>query len=372
MIQARYFRQRRPAQASDFEGAYWHVVHDPDGRERNRLEEREQYLADVAEELAVVRSLPPGRVLDVGCGLGFFLSALDGWDRHGVEISAFAAEHASRSGEIHVGTLESAAYPRGAFDLVVTHHVIEHVADPSAFIREISRVLAPGGRLILGTPDFDSGCARRFGDNYRLLHDDTHISLFDADGMHRFLRDHSFVIERVSYPFFGTRHFTLDNLARLFDTTRVSPPFYGNFMTFYCRKPRLAALVAALGAVTPAEAARAEREGARALAWLSSLASGSEPVGVVCESPTFGAHVASVLGRHLGPERVRHSESHSGTPLLILEPLPEVPGRALLVGDCRSNGPGISLSVPERAGVSRRAAQLLVLEALLTDFASTA
>ena len=57
------------------------------------------------------------------------------------------------------------------------------------------------------------------------------------DSMHRFLRDHGFVIDRVEYPFFETRHFTLENLARLFDTSKISPPFYGNFMTFYCHKP---------------------------------------------------------------------------------------------------------------------------------------
>jgi D-sedoheptulose 7-phosphate isomerase len=89
----------------------------------------------------------------------------------------------------------------------------------------------------LGTPDFDSGCARRFGKNYRLLHDPSHISLFSNDSIQRFLRDHGFIIDRVEYPFFETRYFTQENLMRLFDTTQISPPFYGNFITFYCHKP---------------------------------------------------------------------------------------------------------------------------------------
>jgi hypothetical protein len=50
------------------------------------------------------------------------------------------------------------------------------------------------------------------------------------------LRDHGFIIDRVDYPYFETPYFTPDNLNRLFDRTHVSPPFYGNFMTFYCRK----------------------------------------------------------------------------------------------------------------------------------------
>jgi SAM-dependent methyltransferase len=233
-----YFRRREPSKVPDYEEAYWGTIVDPDGKVRDRLAEREQHLDDIRQELAFLNSLPPGRIVDVGCGLGFLLSGLKpGWDRHGVEVSRYAAEHAQQYGRIFVGSLEQAHYPAAHFDVVVLHHVIEHLEDPIACILEIHRVLVSGGVLLLGTPDFDSGCARRFGENYRLLHDPTHISLFTNDSMHRFLRDHGFVIERVEYPFFETRHFTAENLMRLFDTSKISPPFYGNFMTFYCRKP---------------------------------------------------------------------------------------------------------------------------------------
>lgn len=232
-----YFRRRKPPRALGYEEEYWGEIVDPDGRTRNRLEERLQHLDDIKQELDFLSSLSPGRICDIGCGLGFLLSALDDrWERHGVEVSAFAAGHASRWGTIHLGTVESASYHAESFDVVVLHHVIEHIEDPVSAIREVQRILRLGGHLILGTPDFDSGCARRFGENYRLLHDPTHISLFTNDSMHRFLRDHGFVIDRVEYPFFDTRHFTAENLMRLFDTTKVSPPFYGNFMTFYCRR----------------------------------------------------------------------------------------------------------------------------------------
>lgn len=232
-----YFRRRKPPRALGYEEEYWGEIVDPDGNRRNRLDERLQYLDDIRQELEFLHSLTPGRVCDLGCGLGFLLSALDDrWDRHGVEVSAFAAQHASRWGRIHLGTAESANYPEQNFDVVVMYHVIEHIEDPVSAIKEVLRILKKDGHLILGTPDFDSGCARRFGEKFRLLHDPTHISLFTNDSMHRFLRDHGFIIDRVEYPFFETRHFTPENLMRLFDTNEVSPPFYGNFMTFYCRK----------------------------------------------------------------------------------------------------------------------------------------
>jgi SAM-dependent methyltransferase len=234
-----YFVSVPPAATPDFEEGYWAEIVDPDGRRRNRLTERDQVLDDLKAELAYVRTLTPGRVLDAGCGLGWFLSALDrSWERHGLELSSFAAGHARQFAEVRPARLEDCAYPDDFFDVVLCHHVIEHVPDPVVAIGQIHRVLRPSGILILGTPDFDSGAARRWGSRYRLLHDPTHISLFANDSMHRFLRDHGFHIDKVHYPYFETRHFTEENLLRLLaDQSEVSPPFYGNFMTFYCHKP---------------------------------------------------------------------------------------------------------------------------------------
>lgn len=242
-IQQEYFVRRELPVDASYEESYWGVITDPDGNVRDRREERERYLQDIATELAFINGLPAGRMLDIGCGLGFLLSGVaDDWERHGVEVSAFAARRATRYGQIHQGLLEEAGYPDRHFDLVVIYHVIEHVADPLALLKEIRRILKPDGWLILGTPDFDSGAARRYGANYRLLHDVTHISLFSNESMHRFLRDHGFRIEQVDYPYFATRYFNRNSLLALLDTSRVSPPFYGNFMTFYCRREALPAL----------------------------------------------------------------------------------------------------------------------------------
>jgi len=87
----------------------------------------------------------------------------------------------------------------------------------------------------LGTPDFDSGCARRYGENYRMLHDTTHISLFSEQGLRNILEDHGFVVEHVDKPYFDTPLFTQENLTRLIDKEGVSPPFYGNIINLYCR-----------------------------------------------------------------------------------------------------------------------------------------
>lgn len=216
---------------------YWGPKVDPDGIERDKLVERTQAISCLTEELAFLRSLPPGRLLDIGCGPGFLLSELPAaWERHGVEPSPRAATEAAAWGQIVTGNWEQARYPDNHFDAVVLHHVIEHVERPEFLIREVRRILKEDGWLILGTPDFDSGCARRYGSRYRLLHDQTHISLFSDASMRRFLRDHGFTIVHARYPFFETPYFTPETVLRLFQTDGVSPAFYGNFMTFYARK----------------------------------------------------------------------------------------------------------------------------------------
>ncbi|MDD3150121.1 MAG: class I SAM-dependent methyltransferase [Candidatus Gastranaerophilales bacterium] len=232
-----YYKVRKVKEPVNYEESYWGTITDPDGNVRNRLDEREMYLDDIKQELTFLNSLPGGKILDIGCGLGFLLSELsDKFDKYGVEVSKCACNCAENYGKIFNGYLEDADFPDEEFDVIVMHHVIEHVEKPEEIIKEIYRILKKNGHLLIATPDFDSACARRFGENYRMLHDKTHVSLFTNESMYRFLRDFGFFIEKVEYPFFETRHFTKENLMKLFDTNQISPPFYGNFMTFYCKK----------------------------------------------------------------------------------------------------------------------------------------
>ena len=103
-------------------------------------------------------------------------------------VNAFVAQHKLlflyriwQYGKIFHGTLSKSPCEADFFDVIFMHHVIEHLEKPEEDIKEVKRILKPGGILILGTPDFDSGCARLFGKNYRLLYDGTHISLFSNE-----------------------------------------------------------------------------------------------------------------------------------------------------------------------------------------------
>ncbi len=100
-----------------------------------------------------------GNLLDVGCGLGYFLrsaASRPGWTVYGCEISRAAAGFAAgRLGleRVFQGRMEDAGYPDGLFDLVTLWDVLEHIRDPRTMLAEIRRILKPGGRLFIQTPE---------------------------------------------------------------------------------------------------------------------------------------------------------------------------------------------------------------------------
>lgn len=123
-----------------------------------------------------------GSLLDVGCGNGQFLATMRdlGWDVQGVEPDPIAAETARRTMGLAVecSTLEHASLPRDSFDAVTLNHVIEHVIDPIATLRECGRVLKEGGRLVVVTPNASSLGRKWFRASWYHWDSPRHIFLF--------------------------------------------------------------------------------------------------------------------------------------------------------------------------------------------------
>jgi 2-polyprenyl-3-methyl-5-hydroxy-6-metoxy-1,4-benzoquinol methylase len=146
--------------------------------------------------------------------MGLLLQAFrqDGWDVHGIDPDRNACRYATRSLGLPTtpGTLESARLPASHADAFVMLHVIEHVPDPQATLREVHRVLKPGGTLVLETPRYDTLAFKLLGRRERSLGCDGHIYFFTNDSLSRMCRAAGFEILR--HDAVG-RTLTLDRMA---------------------------------------------------------------------------------------------------------------------------------------------------------------
>jgi SAM-dependent methyltransferase len=99
--------------------------------------------------------LARGRVLDNGCGVGMYLRRLaQVADRaYGLELEFERAREAARQAAVACGAGEALPFASGRFDLVLSHEVLEHVADDRRALSEIARVLRSGGRAIVFAPN---------------------------------------------------------------------------------------------------------------------------------------------------------------------------------------------------------------------------
>lgn len=107
----------------------------------------------------ILPDLPPGKLLEVGCASGAFLShmAMKGWEVEGVEFSPKAAEHAQANGlKVNCGALETAPDPEKLFDLIIGWMVIEHLHDPVAGLSKLARWTKPNGWLAISVPNASS------------------------------------------------------------------------------------------------------------------------------------------------------------------------------------------------------------------------
>lgn len=134
----------------------------------------------------------PGKLLDVGCGSGAFAAAMRerGWSVRGTEFDPVAARaaQAAHGVAVDVGELAAIAYPAGAFDAITARHVLEHVREPVGFLAECWRILAPGGRLVLVTPNVESLGHRHFADRWRGLEQPRHLFLYGSASLRTLLR----------------------------------------------------------------------------------------------------------------------------------------------------------------------------------------
>ncbi|MEA2393153.1 MAG: hypothetical protein QOJ82_1044 [Solirubrobacteraceae bacterium] len=146
--------------------------------------EQPGYFRDVTRHFA-----PTAKLLDVGCGSAWLAEHYA--DYTGVDGSPEAVAAAASRGRtiVHADVDEPLPFPDASFDGVVLKDLLEHVADPVAVVREVRRVLRPGGVVFASSPD----AQRWVWDDY------THRRPFTRKAFRLLFRDAGFQVEQLGY-----------------------------------------------------------------------------------------------------------------------------------------------------------------------------
>ncbi|HEY1380481.1 MAG TPA: class I SAM-dependent methyltransferase [Gemmataceae bacterium] len=172
----------------------------PSYRPTQRPRERDRS-AKFRRLAAAIGRTAPGRLLDFGCGGGALLAwaAGQGWSVTGIDASADAVA-AVRGGlgvRAFAGTLPHPALAAESFDVVTMWHSLEHVHEPLTTLREVRRLLVPGGRLVVAVPNIAGAAFGWFGPAWFGLDLPRHLTHFTPPTLRRMLERAGFRVVAV-------------------------------------------------------------------------------------------------------------------------------------------------------------------------------
>ncbi len=169
----------------------------------------ESYIAYINQNNALFKNRE--KALEIGCGSGFFLRALQKTGYKEVAGVEPSEEAVSKSGDlkdrIFTGFFEETNYAPNSFDLVTCFQTLDHLIDPFSVLKKIHEVLKPGGIAYLIMHNEKSLQAKFFGEKSP-IYDVEHIYLFNKETLSRFVKKAGF------------------NIMKLFDIKNIYPLSY--------------------------------------------------------------------------------------------------------------------------------------------------
>lgn len=154
-----------------------------------------------------------GKMIDIGFADDRILDNLksSGWETMGTQLSRNAIERARQRGlNVYLGELNSADIASKSIDLVTFWHVLEHIKDPSGYLRESSRLLKDNGHLIIEVPNVASPIVDIFKEKWvGFFSLSKHLYYFSPRSLSLMLKKNGFLVIRKDFFNFEQNVFTL-------------------------------------------------------------------------------------------------------------------------------------------------------------------
>jgi 2-polyprenyl-3-methyl-5-hydroxy-6-metoxy-1,4-benzoquinol methylase len=140
-----------------------------------------------------------GRLLDVGCGTGGFLYSLGQdarWHGKGVDISERALSIAqAQQLSVCCGQAQDLPFPPASIEVITLWEVLEHFPCPREALLSIRRIITPGGKLLLSTPNAESWLANWVGTYWPGWQIPYHLYLFSLENLCHLLKMTGFTVD---------------------------------------------------------------------------------------------------------------------------------------------------------------------------------
>jgi SAM-dependent methyltransferase len=142
-----------------------------------------------------------GTILDIGSGTGHFLNSMKkaGWITTGIEINDEARKYASSSFGLNILPPSAlSTLPENEFDCITLWHVAEHLHDISGYFQRFSRLLKPGGSVIVALPNSDSFDSHHYGKYWAAWDVPRHLWHFNPSTFSHFAKREGFTVTSLS------------------------------------------------------------------------------------------------------------------------------------------------------------------------------
>jgi len=164
-------------------------------------EEKELYYERFRKELLGIRRFKKiGRILDIGCGYGYFLELAkkEGWKVRGIDCDRSAVKFCKEflSLEVTCGKLDERQYPEKHFDVVTLFHALEHIPDFQQTVSKVKKIIKPRGLIVIDVPNVDDLRRALVGKNWAMFKKE-HLWYFSASTLRILLERYGFRILEV-------------------------------------------------------------------------------------------------------------------------------------------------------------------------------